>query len=609
MSCFKNAVYTAAVFSTFSPVVHGSELSEVVVTATRQATRVDEVLSDITVIDRSTIEQTGGESIIDLLAQQPGIQAMQNGGPGTNAEIFIRGSRSTQTKILVDGMPINSMDLTGSPLRFLPLADVERIEILRGPASSLYGADAIGGVIQVFTRRGSQGLRSNAYAGFGSYGTQTLSTGISGGNEQWHFRLSGNDFRTDGISAVRNGRNRDGDNDPSRTMGVNGNISFSPVTGHEFSFSGMRNHGQTFFDSTSGTGSFNSRIDFANEVWSLASKNTLSDTWTSTLRYGKSLDDQTSYTSATPSVLITEGTQTNWQNDIKLPLGTGLILFDRQEQQAGPKNRFPSKTETTDNALVLGWNAALSSHRWQLSSRRDQHNSFGTKNNWAVSYGYQFNDTLRLSTGASTSFKAPTLYQLYIASFGNAALVPETGRNREIALNWEQGQQTAGVVWYRNELTNMIDYSTTTSRYENISQAILQGWTLSWGGKVTDWSFSSSLDLLDARNKTLQQALERRAKEKLSLSASRNWGGWDTGVELISVGRRYNTATQTQPLGGYTVVNITARYALTREWALELRGNNLTDKQYATAQTTSSPYLYYNTPGANYFLGLRYEMK
>ena len=132
-----------------------SDAEAIVVTATRQAMRANELLSDVTVIDRSAIEAGGQETVADLLARQPGVQVSSSGGPGTSTSFYVRGARPEQTKVMLDGVPINSVDLSGSPLRFLPLSDVERIEILRGPASALYGADAIGGVIQIFTRTGA----------------------------------------------------------------------------------------------------------------------------------------------------------------------------------------------------------------------------------------------------------------------------------------------------------------------------------------------------------------------------------------------------------------------------------------------------------------------
>lgn len=600
------AIAIAATFPT--AVFADQEMAPVVVTATRQETRANEVISDVTVIDRKEIEQAGQDSVIDLLGRQPGVQIMQNGGPGTSAQIYVRGARADATKVLVDGMPINSMDVVGSPLRYLPLADVERIEILRGPASALYGADAVGGVIQIFTRRGQPGLRGNAFVGFGNYRAQKVSAGISGGNEQWRFHLQGQDDRTNGISALRDARNQDADKDPYSSTGFSGSLGFTPSQGNEIDLSWMTNHGTVFYDSSTGTGTFNSRTEFVNEIWNLASRNRISDDWSSTLRYSQAVDDQTSYTSATPSPLRTESNQLAWQNDIGLPLGKGLVVFERTQQKALPTSRFPTFSDVTINAAQLGWNANMGDHRWQLATRHDDHSVFGGKSTWLAGYGYQISPQWRTNVSAGSSFKAPTMYQLFIATFGNATLVPETGLNREAALIWERGSNTASATWYRNRLKNMIDFSSGTNRYENISEAMLTGWTFAYNGRYGEWSVNTALDFLEARNETTGKLLSRRAKEKLTAAIGRDWGKWASGLEVVSVGRRFNSETETFPLGGYTLINATARYSFDKSLTLEMRGNNLTNKSYATAITTNGNFAY-TALGANYFIGLRYQFQ
>lgn len=603
-----------------SPIFNGlcadTELPPTVVTATRQAARVDEVLADVTVIDRKTIEQAGNESIIDLIARQPGIQSMQNGGIGTASQLYIRGSRTDQVKVLVDGIPINSIDINGSPLRFIPLADVDRIEILRGPGSALYGADAIGGVIQVFTRRSQEGLHGEAAIGAGSYGTLKRNAAISGGDEQWRFNFAGSDYRTDGISAIRNGRNTDSDRDPFREMGYQGSLSYSPNQDHEITANFMSNHGQTFTDSSTGTGTFNSRVDFVNSTLGLNSRNKFTDRWTSTFRYGQSYDDQASYTSAVASVTQTRTSQLTWQNDVKLGLGTGLVALERLDQHVGPAFRFSgNKVDSHNDAIILGWNANIASHRWQLSSRRDDNSSFGQRNTWSAAYGYQISNAWRMNGSVGTSFKAPTPYQLYATIAGsliaNPALQPEQGRNKELTLNWDGVQQNASITWYRNDLTNLIDYQSAAKQYQNINQAKLEGWTLAWSGKVDDWTFNSSLDLLEARDLTTHRTLDRRAKEKMTFGANHRWGNWDLGSELIMVGRRYaqNSAGNTEalPMGGYSLINVAARTDINKDLSFELRLDNLTDKPYATARTTNGNY-FYNAPGMTWFAGLRYKM-
>ena len=582
----------------------GTEM--VVVTASRQALRANELLSDVTVVDRETIEASGQETIPDLLARQPGIQMSNSGGPGTTTSFYVRGARPEQTKVLVDGVPLNSVDLSGSPLRFLSLADVERIEILRGPASALYGADAIGGVIQIFTRSGAPGLRADAFAGYGMQNTGQTSAGVSGGNEQWRFRVEGNYQSSDGFSAQKNATNEDADRDAYRNSGGSASLSFLPATGHELGFKLRQNAGTTHYDSgnTPADGNFDDRVEFETQQWQVFSRNRLTDAWTSKLLYGEALDEQKSYSAWSPEgdLLRTKNNQITWQNDVNLPLGTALLAVERLRQEASPDDGYVASPEQTTDSLLAGWTANYGSHRWQLSARHDDHSEFGGQGAYALAYGYQLSETLRAQASYGTAFKAPSLYQLFSSWYGNANLKPEEARNREAALVWERGSQMLSATWYLNKVTDLIDFSMDTWTYENVSNARLEGVTLAYAGQFGDWSVRTAYDWLDARNEETDLRLGRRARDKATIAVSRPWGALDAGVELVAVGRRYNTNSETGEMGGYALLNLTTRYAINRELSLEGRINNLFDKDYETVSG-------YNTPGFNAFVGLRYQPK
>ena len=330
----------------------------VVVTATRQATRANELLSDVSVIERADIEASGQQTIADLLARQPGIQTSTSGGPGSATNFYVRGARPEQTKVLVDGVPLNSVDLSGSPLRFLSLADVERIEILRGPASALYGADAIGGVIQIFTRSGRPGLTADAFAGYGMLDTRQASAGVSGGNEQWRFRIEGNHESSAGFSAQKDASNRDADKDGYRNSGGTAALSFLPVKGHEFGIKFRQNVGTTHYDSGNvpADGNYDDRVDFETQQWQAFSRNRLTDAWTIKLLYGESVDEQTSYASWAPEGerLRTKNRQATWQNDVKLPLGTALLAVEHLRQTASPEETYGASPEQSTDSLIGG---------------------------------------------------------------------------------------------------------------------------------------------------------------------------------------------------------------------------------------------------------------
>jgi vitamin B12 transporter len=612
---YRGFISAACAASCLSPAIScaADQLAAVVVTATRQATRINEVLADVTVIEREAIEKLGSGTIAELLARQPGIQFNALGGPGSQTQILLRGARSEQTKIMIDGVAINSMDLQGSPLRFVSLADVERIEILRGPAGAVHGSDAIGGVIHIITRRPVQGASGEIFAGTGSYGTDKFAATISLADERWSARLSASDHRSDGYGSIKNATNRDGDSDGYRNRGSNFQLAFRPTAGHELALAGFTNRGQAQFDGTTGAGTFDSRYMFRNEVWNLTAKNRLAERWNSTLRWSHAIDEQNTYTSAGAagySPLRSTNRGLSWQNDIRLPLGQAIVVAETQGQHAAPADRFPRVRQARLDALQLGWSGSHAEHRWQFGARHDKHTQFGRAGTGSASYGYQFDEAWRAHLGTASAFRAPTLYQLYASIPGalvpNPSLQPEKARNLEFGVTREIGLHTVSWVTYRNRVSDMIDFDLTTSSYRNISRARLRGWTLMSQGTAGAWTYSASLDQLDAIDEATGLQLRRRAKQKGSLALDWQAGAWALGGELLLVGRRFNLDNETQAMGGYGLLNLTARWTIDTHTRLEVRADNVTDKSYTTALTSNGRFAYV-VPGSSVFLGIRHS--
>ena len=584
-------------------------VAPVVVTATRQAVGVTELLSDVTVIDQAQIQRNGAGSIADLLARQPGMQIASNGGPGTVSSFYIRGANSEQTKVLVDGLPINSIDASGSPLRFISLSDVERIEILRGPAATLYGADALGGVIQIFTKRGQKGVKAEGFVGLGTNDTVKSSVRLSGGNELWRFSLQSSHDASDGFSVMRGASLRDADRDGYRNTGTAASLSFLPADGHEVGLSYRRNKGKVELDSWMGNGDYDDRSYFETDQWQVFAKNRILNGWRSTVQYGETSDDQTSYSWdswLTPpgevvDVLTTRNKHLSWQNDVTLPLGTALFAVERNEQKAGPADNFVQKPAISNNALLGGWSAHAGGHSWQLNARLDDHSQFGEQSTYGLAYGYQLSEAWRVRMSTGTSFKAPTPYQLYTSYYGvgNIDLQPGEARNREVAVVWERHGHTASATYYLNKVHNLIGGDPVTWQYINVNRARLEGVTLAYSGQVDAWHFNASYDWLNAVNEKTGDRLGRRARHKALLAVQRNWDAGHLGLEWVSVGKRFDTNSETQEMGGYGLLNLTGRYVVTPTLAVEARLDNLLDKRYETAKG-------FGTPRMGAFVGLRY---
>lgn len=583
-----------------------STLDPVFVTAARQAQRASEVLSDISVIDAEELRRAGpNASINDILARQPGIEIARRGGLGTDSSVFIRGSNNNHALVLVDGMRLGSTT-TGAPAwGFIPLEQVERIEIIRGSCSSLYGSDAIGGVIQIFTKRGEGPLNVFAEAGYGSWNTSSLAAGLSGSADGWRYNFQLAHKESDSYSSVRNPKNSayNPDTDGYEMTTSSGGLSYSPAEGHEIGVSYLYSEGWNRYDSTPKARDFKqSQIIYGANVFS---RNQLTKNWVSTLKIGQSADRGQQYANAVPGSLI-ESTQTQyqWQNDIALPVGTGLLAVERTEQSVSGSVNYVVKDRTI-NAYLAGWQGKLGNHRAQFNARYDDNSQFGSKTTGSLAYGYQISRDWRANASYGTGFKAPTFNDLYWPGSGNPLLKPEESRNREISVHYETNDHHASLTYYQNKITNLVEWAPNSSGLwfpANVAKAKLSGWTLAYDGRIADFRLNASIDWQDPQDVDRDKVLRYRAKEIGKLGIQRDFGDFSIGGEVLASGKRYNDVANTQILPGYAVVNLTAAYRFARDWSIFARANNIFDRDYELIRD-------YATPKANFFVGIRYSPK
>lgn len=579
-----------------------ADLAAVVVTATRQATRANELLADVSVLTRDEIAASGHSTLEQVLAGVAGLEYAANGGPGTNSSLFMRGANSSHTLVLIDGLRVGSASSGDVALARIPLELVERVEILRGPASSLYGADAIGGVVQIFTRRGADAPGFSASAGIGNRGTYAASAGLAGGDERfsWNFQLGQNG--TDGVSALRNPANRsyNADRDGFRNRHFGANLAWQPARGHELGINLLRDSGLSDYDSSPKRSRFENDQDLAS--YSLYSRNRLAPNWTSTLRLGRSTDDATNFVDGrSTSVYRTDQDQVSWQNDIKLPVGQALVAAEYLRQQLSGTTAYPVD-ERSIRSLLAGWNGRIENHLLQFNLRRDDNSQFGGQTTGYAGYGYQLTPQWRVGAAYGTAFRAPSFNQLYYPDTGwgggNANLKPERAKNAELSLNWERGLQRAGVVLFRNKVRDLINGWPPA----NVGKALLEGAAFSYAGRLADWELAASLDLQRPRDEDTGKRLRRRADEQFKLRAAHAGGAWRYGGEWQLVGKRYDDEANTVRMGGYGLVNLFADYRIDRDWSLFARANNVFDKRYELADD-------YATLGASLFVGVRYGMR
>lgn len=590
----------------------------VVVTATRQQQRADEVLSSVEVIDRLQIERSGQSTLVELLSAQPGLRVAANGGAGANASVFIRGAESRHTLVLIDGVRVGSATNGQAALEAIPLAIVERIEILRGSASVLYGSQAMGGVIQVFTRQGRQGVHPEVTVGYGTHDTLNASASVSGGQERLRYSLTVGHDRTDGYNAKRDRAfwtNRRGvssfnaDDDGFRNQYASASAALGFRQRDEVGFNASYADGRNWYDNNE---FFNSYLDKEVRVLGVYMRNELAEGWTSTLRLGQSEDRLGNRPRANESSLFkTTQKEFVWQHDVRLPLGSLMAAYEHLRQEVDGSTDY-AKDSRRVNAFLLGWNARIDAHSVQINARHDDNSQFGDKTTGLFAYGYQFNPAWSVRASIASAFNAPTFNDLYwpadpvFGGGGNPDLKPERALNRELGLRWDGNASSVELTYFHNRIRDMIDWapenpSDPASNWApaNVAEARLQGVELTVGTRLAGYDFKAGVDYLDAKDRDDDTRLARRAKLSGFARVDRSLGPWTWGVEWNGAGRRYDNAANTIRLGGYGLLNAYAHYAFARDWKLELRANNLLDKDYQLARG-------YRTPGANVFLAVRY---
>jgi vitamin B12 transporter len=584
----------------------------VVVTATRTPTRASAVVSDVTVITREEIEQAGVSSLAEILQAQPGVEITQNGGLGTTQSVFLRGTNPTQVLVLVDGLRVGSATTGTTAFQALTPSQIQRIEIVRGPMSSLYGADAMGGVIQIFTRAERGPVRPEASAGYGTYNTQQYTAGIGGGEGDTTFSVSAGYLSSDSFSAVQDPTSPffQPDADGYRNTSASARLAHRLGADHELGGTLFWSSGRTRFDGFMST--FDDYTDQTLAAYGVYSKNRFLPAWQSVLRIGQGVDDSTTVSGPTSDQFKTVQDQVTWQNDLTTPIGNVLLAAEYLGQRVSGTTSFPVDDRTIWSVLG-GYTGRSGPHTLQANLRLDDNSQFGGETTGSVGYAYAFAPGWRASAAYGTAFRAPTFNELYFPpafgcpGFGNPNLRPETSNNLEAGVRYEAGGQTAGAIAYQTRISDLIVSAAIPGnpfcvRAENVQDAQITGVTLTYGLARDGWTVRASVDIQNPKNETLDRQLPFRATEHGAISVARSSGPWQAGIEFVASGPRYNNVANTQRLGSYSLVNLFGEYRVAAGWSLFARINNLLDEDYQLVQG-------FATPGFNVFAGVRYAPK
>jgi vitamin B12 transporter len=616
-----------------------TRLDPVTVTGNREPTPLSRLVGDVTVIDEQRIRNSSADSLELLLSREGGIQVSRNGGPGQISGVLLRGSSAASVVVLVDGVRIGSASAGQADLSALSLASIERIEILRGPGSSLYGADAVGGVVQIITRRGQGGSEQPSVAAHAAVGglqsseadfsvTGTFGSTVGGSSSgtardgAWDYALGLGREASAGVSALRPGDafgnyNPDRDGFTRRNAQLRAGFTLAPGQRVGASLTDSRLRSQ--YDASEfvapnftqdATPDFRNRFDV--RVAALDYRGVMSEQWTSTLQWSQQTDNSVAGASA-PDSFKTERRQLTWQNAFSLGDGHSLVAAVERLNESVQSSSYTATQARHNTALVLGYTGAFGAHKLQADVRHDANSVYGGVNTGKLGWAMDVAPGLTLRAVAGTAFRGVSFNDLYFPGYGVPTVRPERSRSLEAGLQWRDGEQAASATVYRNRVRDLIGYQPDRTfcpadpAYDfgcagNVSSASLKGATLTaatrWADTgLGDIGLRATLDFLDAKDTTTGQRLVRRAAHQQSLVADWTGGPWAADATLTAVGARPEGSAT---LAAYQTLDLQARYRLSPSWRVEAKLLNALNRDYQPARD-------YQSIGRQAWLGVRYQ--
>ncbi len=576
--------------------VSKQSIPRIIVTATRQPVEFAAQSRDVSVLTEADIAASGAASFAELLARVTGVEISSNGGPGSTAGIFLRGANSGHTLVLVDGQRLTSSTAGRTAVEAIALGAIDRVEIVRGPASALYGADALGGVIQIFTKQ-----QSGVSVALGGGSMQTLRTEASAGfaHEAWSASVGVNHAQSDGFNAITNAKNfaYNPDRDGYRSSAVNAQLRYtlSPaVTAY------ARVLATDLNAQSDGGPSYDDRTRTKQTAWQLGL-----DGKRSQIRLSES-EDSSTYDSEFPSRYTTRTFEASAQHSISLSTQVDALgAIEYRRERLSSTDAFEKNTRRTVGALasVAGTFADVSAN---VTLRLDNSDQYGSRTNGSVGLGYRFAPELQLVSNVGTAFKAPTFNDLYYPGFSNPNLKPERAVSADVGLRLRVKEVSFSATAYTSKVKELIvfqcdaDFNCTP---QNVNRAKLAGLSLTAVAPLTPaTSVRASLDTQSPKNADTGERLPRRATLHGSVGLTHTLAAFTLRADVIASDARYDDAANKQRMGGYALLNLGADWRLRTDLTLEARLNNINNARYELAKD-------FATPGREAFVGMRWTLR
>ncbi len=580
----------------------------IIITGSRTAQTVDETLAPVTIIDRKQIEERPNASVTDLLRLTPGLTVVSNGGRGAQTSIFMRGTESDHTLILIDGVRVGSATTGTTALQDIPTDQIERIEIVRGPRSSLYGSEAIGGVIQLFTRRpDGDKTRANFSVSGGSHSSAGITAGLSGRKDSAWYSANVSSFKTDGFNAC-NGKpfpdgggcftdEPDDDGYKNDSITLAGGVQMGSRV--NASFNALHIDSEVEFDS-----SFENERESINQVLGAKLEIAASDIWSMDLLAAKTKDHSDNFLDSTySSSFNTDRNQFTFQNDFLTGQnGVTTLGLDYYDDEVSGTTDYA--VDSRDNVGLFGqYLGNVGTTDVQLSLRGDDNEQFGSQTTGGVSVGREFSGNMRWTASYGSAFKAPTFNELYFPGFGNPNLSAETSDSVDLGLSGRDRNVNYSANIFVTNIDDLIAFDAVANRPVNIGEAQITGLELIVGTLVAGWNINAAYTGLSPENKSGGfndgNNLARRPENSFDMNFGRDFGKFSTLFDVHAQGHSYDDLANTVRLAGFTTFDLNLGYAVTQSWRLNLALNNILDKEYETAR-------YFNQDGFNTLLTLRY---
>jgi vitamin B12 transporter len=579
-------------------------------------------LAAVTVINREEIERQQLTSLQDLLRTIPGVTYTNQGGLGKVTGISIRGTNNRHVLVLVDGQKVGSATLGEMSFEHFPIDQVERVEVLRGPRSSLYGSEAIGGVIQIYTRKGSRdGVTPFVSLGYGSHETYQGNVGINIKQDRTWATLSLAGVKTQGFNSTTLNEPNDLDKDGYE------NKSASLRMGHKFTdqltvdASVLVVNGESEYDSydsrwsSNYTDATNVHTQIEQNVYSLGATYKPFDAWTTQLKLGRS-EDKSDNRDANPSVINTQRDSLSWLNTLNFDASNTLILgMDYQKDEISGSKTYAVK-ERDNKAYFTQYLGSFGIFDVQGAIRLDDNEQFGSHTTGNATLGYRFNDVVQSYLSYGTAFKAPTFNDLYWPGSESPNLVPEESQNYEIGLKGQMNSVSWELNGFHNKIDNMIAWAEAPIASDpdrwapsNVEKAKIKGIEFSLTQQINDFNWSMNYTYQDPKNEsTVNQGkqLLLRAKQLFNFSADYTLDKWTLGASVHAEDKRFANAENTMELGAFATVDTRITYQATPEFSIQTKLTNMFDKEYFTGYTNGT---LFNQDGRAAWITLRYAMK